>query len=110
MSMSIFKYELPVAESFMLPGQHEELLVVEVKVPHYSEFLSVAEQHGKPVVWMKVPHSHSTVPMTGRKFVLLATGATLLGDAEDNLRNNFDFAGTLLLNGGHFVLHVFVES
>lgn len=110
MAMSIFKYELPVAESFMLPGHHDELLMANVQAPYDAQVLSVDEQHGKPVVWMKVPYSHSTTPLTTHKFVMLATGAILSDEAQRHLEYAFRFVGTIKLNGGHFILHVFAEQ
>lgn len=110
MAMSIFKYELPVAESFMLPGHHEELLVAKISAAYGGEVLKAAEQHGKPVVWMRVPYSHSTQPLVSHSFVLLATGAILSDAAEEHLAANYRFLDTVMLNGGHFVLHVFVEK
>lgn len=110
MAMSIFKYELPVAESFMLPGFHEELVTATVQAPFGAQVLSVDEQHGKPVVWLKVPYSHSTSPLTTYKFVMLATGAILSDDVQHHLECIYTFVGTIKLNGGHFILHVFAEK
>lgn len=106
MAMSIFKYELPVAESFMLPGHHDELLITEVELPLSSSVLKIAEQHGKPVVWMQVVGSM----VESRKFVLLATGVTLSDRAAAELDRDYQFVDTIQLNGGHFVLHVFMEQ
>lgn len=105
MNTVIHKFVIPVQESFMMPGLHEELLQVKVEMPSGSEVLSVENQRETLTVWALVNPEEKR--MVQRKFALLATGATLARPAAAELRRDFVFMNTILFSGGSFVLHVF---
>ena len=68
-----------------------------VTMPHDSDVLTVAEQHGAVCLWALVDRD---APMVQRTFRVVATGEPF--DAADLV-----FTGTVLMQGGAFVVHVF---
>lgn len=80
----IFKYELPVADRFSL------------LLPDGAEILGVQTQHHTPVLWAVVDPE---APMAILNFEMRGTGHEV-GDVGP-------YIGTLQLQGGHLVLHVF---
>lgn len=105
MNTTIHKFVIPVRESFMLPGVHQELLQVKVEMPYGAEILSAENQRETLTVWAMVNPDEKR--MAQRKFALLATGATLDRPIAAELQRDFVFMNTVLFSGGSFVLHVF---
>lgn len=76
----------------MMPGR------TEIGVPVDSKVLSVAVQRGKPFVWIEMGVSRQT---TSIQLQTIMTGDTF------NPGPAWRFIGTLLLEEGSFVLHVY---
>ena len=69
----------------------------ELDLPRNAQVLSVHVQESEPCLWALVDPSE---PPETRKFRAYATGESI----QDSLG---DFIGTVLLQGGAYVLHVF---
>lgn len=84
--MRIYKYQLASA------GYQE------VKLPAGGKILSVAKQHGQLVMWARVNPAKPTKP---RGIIIKGTGQPIsVGELGE-------FIGTVLMEGGALVLHVF---
>jgi hypothetical protein len=73
---------------------------IEIDLPTNSEVLSVANQNEDIFMWVAVTENKA---IKKRKFVVFPTGKIF--DSERKLK----FIGTVLLNNGNFVFHVFEE-
>jgi len=85
--MQIWKYELS-------PGRNE------IKMPKNSIVLDVQEQYGKPIMWVLV---NTYVPMVTRILDVYTTG-------DNIVKMPGDYIGTIQLNSGSLVFHVFESS
>lgn len=90
---TIFKYPLQLSETV-------------VGMPRGARVLSCAEQYGMLCVWAAVDHGEPNVP---RLFFAFPTGAPM---AESGIHRKpqaaiGEFVGTVLMNSGSFVVHVF---
>lgn len=83
--MKIFKYHINI------PGSDI------IEMPEGSEILYVGNQYNSVFLWAKVD---STRKLTKRKFIVCNTG-------DDLPANTKKFLGTVLLNEGSYVLHIF---
>ncbi len=88
MKRAVFKYPVPRNGSFSL------FLESGAKVLH------VAEQFGKAWIWVEVDPSADTAP---REFVAVMTGEKFDADGLHHV-------GTVLLDSGSFVLHVYERN
>jgi hypothetical protein len=70
---------------------------VTVMLPVGAKVLAVHEQHGLPCVWFLVD---TDAPKQDRTFWFVGTGQEIPEGASE-------YVGTVLLDGGRFVLHVF---
>ncbi len=71
-----------------------------VQMPLGAHPLHVAEQHGRIMLWARVdPDARPTT----RTFRVIGTGHIIDGDPGEHV-------GSLLVNNGAFVFHVFDES
>lgn len=86
MNSTVWKYTLE-PESLM------------VDMPHGAKILSVREQHGEICLWALVDPDAASFDR--REFVVIGTGEHHSGVEGMN------YLGTVLLTGGHIVLHVF---
>lgn len=86
--ITIFKYELDQS-----PKQ--------ISMPQAAKVLSVGVQKGKINIWALV--DTETEP-SNRLFIIHGTGHELLKDT-----NMYNFIGTVLLENGGLVLHVFED-
>lgn len=68
-----------------------------IDMPASSEVISVHEQHGLVCIWAKVA---TGLPITKRGVAIFGTGHALSGSAGK-------FIGTVLVDHGSLVLHVF---
>lgn len=84
MSLTIHKYEIPLSDH------------IRIAMPMGAQVLSVGVQRGKPVLWAKVDPAKPPV------FLTLSIRGT--GHDAEGLG---PFIGTLLLDDGDLVLHVF---
>jgi hypothetical protein len=75
--------------------------VAELQIPEGARFLHCAEQHGEVALWFEVDQDR---PPVARRFSLLLTGELI------NSRGDWGYLGTVLLRGGHFVVHVYEEG
>jgi len=85
---AIFKYRLPVG-GFCTIG-----------IRKGARLLHVDNQHDLPVLWAVVDPDQPDEPRT---FMVVATGENFTEDVYDDTR----YVGTVLLQSGRFVLHVF---
>ncbi len=69
-----------------------------VLIPQGAEILSVQMQRGQPVFWALVD---TDAPLVIRSFFVIGTGR------EETTATKADHIGTLQLEGGNLVLHVF---
>lgn len=83
--MTIWKYELPVADDFSLP------------LPRFARFLSAQLQGGVPMAWFMVDPSADVEP---RHFALYGTGNPIPAS-----RATFPFLATI--QAGRFVWQLF---
>jgi hypothetical protein len=67
-------------------------------IPKGARFLHCADQYGQVALWFEVPPVGG--PFDSRQFRLVGTGFAEV-DAE------FTYLGTVLLQGGQLVLHVY---
>ena len=85
--MKIFKYELNLGETVL-------------EMPEPAKILSVQAQNNKPVLYVLIDEEESLVK---KRIRVVATGqAADLFDAGK-------YIGTIMLDGGNFVLHAFEE-
>jgi hypothetical protein len=75
-----------------------------IVVPQGTELLSVAGQRGIPVLWHKRPVASDKV-VVKREIVGYMTGSEFLHMDKCS----YVFIGTVLLEGGNFVIHYFEE-
>jgi hypothetical protein len=80
---------------YRVPGQSHFTLAL----PKGAQVLSAALQHNDPHIWALVD---AEAPPEARKFCCLGTGWKI---DETNLK----FIGTVLLEGGTFVFHLFED-
>lgn len=80
----IYKYILPSAAG-----------CVTMPLPKRSRIVHFAEQHGKACFWAQV-FTEETEP---KEFLLAHTGDDVPGD--------FTYVGTIVLQAGYYVLHLF---
>jgi hypothetical protein len=85
---TIYKYELGMADS------------ITIETDHVERWLSVDVQRGQPVVWAMVDTDKARQRHT---FCIRGTGHPMTGDEHG-------FLGTVLLDGGALVFHVFFDS
>lgn len=90
MAKTIWKYELPVEDSFSLD------------LPVSAEILSLDVQYGRPTLWCLVDLELHEVKE--RTFRFFGTGQTL----KENF-NELKFVGTVLLRSDTLVFHLFEE-
>ncbi len=74
--------------------------VTELNLPHNAEILSVNQQKEELFLWAEVDQSNP-LPLEKRIFVSIMTGEIF----SENV--NKKYIGTVLLNSGSFVVHVF---
>lgn len=84
--VTIYKYILPAHSS-----------VVSLSMPEESTVLSIAEENNSISMWVQVDTYKSRID---KEFVIALTGSELPAKAGK-------FLGTVLLDGGVFVAHVF---
>lgn len=95
---TIWKYAIPLSQEDGLNGNDTfELLMPKGALP-----FSVGNQHGKPVLWVMVKQSEDEEGNTKKRFLICGTGRTLM--KHPNLLKPL---GTILMEGGYLVLHVF---
>jgi hypothetical protein len=82
---SIYKYPLEINDNIALD------------LPKGAKVLSIGNQNNIPCLWALVDPAK---PKEKRRFRVLQTGQSVKGDIGT-------FIGTVLLNNGHFVIHVF---
>jgi len=70
-------------------------------LPNGGNFLKFAEQHGDLVAWVLVPENHK-----GSSSVTLVIATT--GESIHN-PNELLYLDTVLMRGGHFVVHIFQQ-
>ncbi len=70
-----------------------------VKMPQFSQILTVQVQYGKPCIWALV---NPASPLTDRRFRVAGTGHDLVHDFE-----LMQYVGTFQLQDGKFIGHVF---
>lgn len=87
MSDTVWKYRL-----FITGG------VQYVQMPAGAELLKLDVQNGEAMLWARVS-IQSDAPMVARRFEFVGTG--------HHVRSNTGHVGTILLNGGALVLHLF---
>lgn len=87
MSLTTYKYEVPLADEFAL------------NLPLGAVIVSFQVQHDKPCIWALVDPKAQKAP---RQFRLAGTGHTL-DYGKDALRP----VGTIQLHGGSLVFHLF---
>lgn len=86
-AVAVWKFELPVM------GRNE------VEMPAFSRIIAAEVQHDRPVVYAEVIASQ---PKVKRVITLVTTGAELATFPGE-------YVGTLLLQKGYFVVHVYAE-
>jgi hypothetical protein len=67
---------------------------------HGAKILSVGVQGEIPMIWAMVNPANPPSPI---RVIMMLTG-------EDMPEGNWDFLGTVLLEGGNYVLHVYGRS
>jgi len=94
MSFTVHKFPLPAG----LPS------VTNLSVPGFVKTLSVHEQHGKVCLWCYIDDTD----LFSRDLTVerLVTG----GIAQGPAKNILNYVGTVLMDHGHFVTHIFVEA
>ena len=85
--LEVWKFELPAFTG--MPTQ--------IDMPKNAEILHVDEQRGGPFIWALVDVD---APLVNRSFAVFGTGQIV---AENPMRH----LGTVKLNNGNFILHVF---
>ena len=85
----IFKYHLPEIETT-------------IELPEGYKILSLHEQKGNVYVWVLVDPNITTFKKA--TFKIFGTGQ------EINNVDNMDYVGTVFLDNGMFVFHVFLEK
>lgn len=88
---TIWKYQLPQGSMW-----------TSIPMPKNAEVLSAGSQDDMPFVWVKVPQISEG--HENRNFLVVETGVTVSSNARETR-----FIGTVLLDGGRYVLHVFEE-
>jgi hypothetical protein len=73
-----------------------------IAVPVTAKFISVIEQHGKPVIYALVD---TVLRITEAEVVILTTGEEI----NPSLLLSHICLGTVSLRGGAYIIHVFVE-
>lgn len=76
-------------------------VVNEIGMPRYSRVLHVAEQQGAIYLWALV-HKSAAAELDMRKFYVVGTGHDMPPDVFPPVH-----LGSLLVQGGNFVFHVF---
>lgn len=84
MSLTIHKYEIPLTDR------------AEILLPGFWRVLSVGVQRGKPMLWAMVQPGGKRTPL---RLAICGTG--------DDAEGLGQFIGTLILEDGELVLHVF---
>ncbi len=92
---TILKYPITLGLS---QNKEEELLPTEIETYEEAEFMSIQMNFGQPTMWFKVD---TTKPKQKLKFRIFATGEEI--PEEDN----FVYYGTLQINRGEWVWHIF---
>lgn len=82
---------------FLLSTGHGEEKVV---VPQVSRVLSVGVQGNRPVLWCECEPGATT------RVLRVFTAET----GKESPADTFHFLGTLLMDGGNYVLHVYCEE
>jgi hypothetical protein len=72
-------------------------------VPAGTKFLSVGNQNNKPVIWYQFPTKNKL------NFSKMTIVQCIMTGQDYDLRPLTKFIGTVLLDDGHFVLHVFIK-
>jgi len=83
----IHKYALPVSG------------IIELELPEGSTFLTVADQHNKPVLYVKKPR-HEMKTKRFEVFPVLTGGVVFSA-------STWSYIGTVLLNSESFIVHYF---
>jgi len=73
-----------------------------VDIPGYMRTLKVAEQHGKAVMWCLCDPERDYITRLGVGVV--PTGVSFGGEVSED-----DYFGTLLMDGGNLVFHIFLH-
>jgi hypothetical protein len=81
---------------YAVPGYHQPFTL---DLPKGAQILSVRLQHNLPQIWALVDLDK---PVERRYFIVVETGEPLALPVSW-----VKFLGTLLLEGGHYVLHLF---
>lgn len=84
---------MKVVHKYVMTNAREQTL----KLPRWSTVLSVAEQNNNPVLYALVERDETDTE--DHRFHVAVTGSTV----PENLK----FIGTVMLDNGGFVLHVF---
>ena len=103
-SMKVYKYDIPVMKivyeekliKFSTPVMDK---ILTIDLPEGAVILSVDEQYNKPVLWALVDPSTDIKP---RNLYFALTGQEI----EAN-REQLKFIGTIKLDEGTFIVHVF---
>lgn len=77
-----------------------------VEMPMGARVIHVAEQWGKPMVWAEVigTDTFAKAYTRPRRFYIIGTGHVF-----DTRQAQIEYRGTVLLQRGHLVLHVYEE-
>lgn len=76
--------------------------VFALRMPQGAEILHVADQYGNPCIWLKTETENAPVE---RIFWLFGTGKRMPEPGYPNL----EFVGTVMLERGTLVLHIFEQ-
>jgi len=95
----IWKYSIPLKESEGLRARQ-----FSIQLPKHAKILSVAAQHNEPVMWVAIQEDLSYPPLEPHDFILCETGRVMPKDPTSILTT---FIGTILLDDGAYVLHIF---
>jgi len=95
MSITIFKYILKETADYRGHEEH-----IKINIPCLAEILKVDECEGKLVVWALVDISLS---LEARHFVIYRDEQAMLAD-------HGHYCGTVQMNGGKVVFHVFDKN
>lgn len=95
---TVWKYSIPLSVESGLHGDVFEILMPRTAIP-----FSVGCQYNKPVLWAMVDKSGDDADAKDiKRFLLCGTGNPLMKHPK-----LLKPLGTILLNDGHFILHVF---
>jgi hypothetical protein len=88
---SVYKYDLEVTDKQV------------IKLPKFSDILSIQVQNGKPRLWVMIDKEETEI--VDRVLYTYGTGH----DIDEKDENPLFFHGTYQLDGGTLVFHVFEE-